>query len=192
MYAELNFSHFSSHNSYFYSSSPPHFTLTQSLWYDATLRTRIHNPIVVFKCVHCLQYGANTSHIAVDLRIAEEFRCQVGVQARLHIGWRVDPQRRIEEHMIEQLPRQKRETEQLQHIERGQITIPLVTNTTTKLKLNNENTQTVYAPNNTNTFSIYNSCMNIINLYKSYYKIELYIHVKDVLLLVWLLFILFV
>lgn len=90
--------------------------LTQALWYDAALGTRIDNPIVILQCMHCLQDGADAPHVAVDLSIAEELGGQVRIEACLYIGWRIDPQRRIEEHVIEQLPREKRETEQLRQI----------------------------------------------------------------------------
>lgn len=85
----------------------------QSLGHDAALRTRIHHPIVELERVHGLQNGADTSHIAVDLGVAEKFCGQVRVEARLNVGRRVDPQSWVEEHVVEQLPRQKRETKEL-------------------------------------------------------------------------------
>lgn len=55
--------------------------------------------------MHGLQNGAHASHIAVDLGVGEELGGQIRVEARLHIGRRVDPQGRIEEDMVQQLPR---------------------------------------------------------------------------------------
>ena len=77
----------------------------ESLGHDAALGTWIHNPVVELERVHGLQDGANASHIAVDLRVAEELGGQVGVETRLHVGRRVDPQGGIEEDMVQQLPR---------------------------------------------------------------------------------------
>lgn len=77
----------------------------QALGHDATLRSRIHDPVVELERVHRLQDRADPAHIAVDLRVAEELGGQVGVEARLHVGRRVDPQRGIEEDMVQQLPR---------------------------------------------------------------------------------------
>lgn len=85
----------------------------QPLGHDAALWPRIHNPVVELERVHGLQNGADASHIAVDLRVAEELGGQVGVETGLHIGRRVDPQGRVEEDMVQQLPRQKREAKQL-------------------------------------------------------------------------------
>lgn len=90
--------------------------LTQTLWYDAALGTRIDNPIVILECMNCLENGADAPYIAVDLSVAEELGGQVRVEACLYIGWRIDPQGWIEEHVVEQLPREKRETEQLRQI----------------------------------------------------------------------------
>lgn len=51
-----------------------------------------------------LQNGAHASHVAIDLGVAEKFGGQIRVEACLHIGRRVNPQRRIEEDVVEQLP----------------------------------------------------------------------------------------
>jgi len=66
--------------------------------------------------VHCLQDRADPPHIAVDLRVREELGGQIGVQSRLDIRGCVYPQGWIEEDMVQQLPREKRETEQLRGI----------------------------------------------------------------------------
>lgn len=66
--------------------------------------------------MHRLEDRAHPPHIAVDLRVRQELGGQVGVQPRLDIRRRVDPQRWIEEDMVQQLPREKRETEQLRGI----------------------------------------------------------------------------
>lgn len=66
--------------------------------------------------MNCLENGADAPYIAVDLSVAEELGGQVRVEACLYIGWRIDPQGWIEEHVVEQLPREKRETEQLRQI----------------------------------------------------------------------------
>jgi hypothetical protein len=80
---------------------------------DAALVARIHHPVVEFQGVHRLQDGADASHIAVDLGVAEEFGGQVGVETGLDVGRCVDPQRWIEQNVVEQLPGEKRETEKL-------------------------------------------------------------------------------
>lgn len=49
--------------------------LTQSLRGDAAFGAWIHDPVVVFERVNGLQDGANAAHIAVDLRITQEFSC---------------------------------------------------------------------------------------------------------------------
>lgn len=85
----------------------------QALWHNAALGARIHNPVVELERVHGLQDGADAAHVAVDLRVAEELGGQIRVEAGLHVGRRVDPQRRVEEDVVQQLPRQKREAEQL-------------------------------------------------------------------------------
>lgn len=85
----------------------------QTLRRDAALLARIHYPIVELERMHRLQNGADTSHIAVDLRVAKELGGQVGVEARLNGGRCVDPKRWIEEDVVEQLPREKRKTEKL-------------------------------------------------------------------------------
>lgn len=92
--------------------------LTQTFGYNAALGAWIDDPIVIFESVYRLENGANTSHIAIDLCVAEKFGGQIGIKTGLDIGWRIDPQGRIEEHVIEQLPREKWETEQLQGISR--------------------------------------------------------------------------
>lgn len=63
--------------------------------------------------MHGLQHGADAAHAAVYVRVREEVSGQVAVQARLHRGRRVDPQRGVEQNVIQQLPRQKRLAERL-------------------------------------------------------------------------------
>lgn len=87
--------------------------LTESFRRDATLGPWIDDPVVVLECMHSLQHSRDTPHGWVDLRVCQELSGQVGVQACLDTGCRVDPQCRVEQHMVQQLPRQERETEQL-------------------------------------------------------------------------------
>lgn len=63
--------------------------------------------------MHRLQNSADASNVTVDLSVAQELGGQIRVQTGLHICRRINPQRRIEQHMVEQLPRQKRETKEL-------------------------------------------------------------------------------
>jgi len=53
--------------------------LTQTLGYNAALGAWINDPIVIFESVYRLENGANTSHIAIDLCIAEKFGGQIGI-----------------------------------------------------------------------------------------------------------------
>jgi len=63
--------------------------------------------------VDSLEHGGHTPHSRVDLCIGQELGGQVGVEACLDGSRSVDPQRWVEEHMVQQLPRQEGEAEQL-------------------------------------------------------------------------------
>lgn len=60
-----------------------------------------------------LQNGRHASHVRVDLGVGEELGGEVAVQPGLHHGAGVDPERRVEEDVVEQLPGEEREAEQL-------------------------------------------------------------------------------
>ena len=49
------------------------YLLTQSFWRDSAFSARIHDPIVIFERVNGLQNGADATHVAVNLCIAQEF-----------------------------------------------------------------------------------------------------------------------
>lgn len=65
-------------------------TLTYPLWREATLAW-IDDPVVVFQRVHSLKHSADTSYAAIDMRVGEEVRCEVAIQAGLHRRRSVDP-----------------------------------------------------------------------------------------------------
>jgi hypothetical protein len=87
--------------------------LTKSLWSDAALGSRVDDPIVILEGVHGLKDGGDAANVGVDLRVGEKLCGQVRVEARLHRHRRVDPEGGIEENMVQQLPREERETKQL-------------------------------------------------------------------------------
>lgn len=87
--------------------------LTKTFGCDAALGAGINDPVVVLERVDCLQHSGHTPHCRVDLRVCQELRGQVRVESSLHCGRCVDPQGRVKQHMIQQLPRQERETKQL-------------------------------------------------------------------------------
>jgi len=84
-----------------------------SFWCDATLGTWIGYPVIVLERVDSLEHSRHTPHGRVDLCIGQELSGQVGVEACLDGSRSVDPQRWVEEHVVQQLPRQEREREQL-------------------------------------------------------------------------------
>lgn len=57
--------------------------------------------------MHCLQYGTDASHAAVDVCISQEVSRQVAVQPGLDRRGRVHPQRRVEQHVVQELPCQE-------------------------------------------------------------------------------------
>lgn len=63
--------------------------------------------------MNSLQDGANSSYAAVYVSVGQEVRCQVAVEPGLDRGRRVDPQRRIEQDVIQQLPGEERLAERL-------------------------------------------------------------------------------
>lgn len=86
---------------------------TQTFRRDAALGSRVDQPVVVLERVYRLQHGADSTHAAVYVSVGEEVRSQVAVEARLYRGRSVDPQRRVEQHVVQQLPCQERLTERL-------------------------------------------------------------------------------
>lgn len=87
--------------------------LTQSLRCDAALRPRIYDPVVELEGVDCLQHRADPSHAAVDVRVSQKVRRQVAVQPGLHSRRSVDPESRVEQDVIQELPGQKGLAERL-------------------------------------------------------------------------------
>lgn len=64
---------------------------------------RIGHPIVVFERVNGLYDRAYATYVHVDVQVVDEFGRQVWVQFCLNLYGTVDPNRRIEQNMIEQL-----------------------------------------------------------------------------------------
>lgn len=60
-----------------------------------------------------LQDRADSPHAAVDVRVSQEVSGQVAVEPGLDRGRRVDPQRGIEEDVVQELPGQERLAERL-------------------------------------------------------------------------------
>ena len=60
-----------------------------------------------------LEHGGHTPYSRVDLCVGQELGGQVRVEACLDGSRSVDPQRWVEEHMVQQLPRQEGEAKQL-------------------------------------------------------------------------------
>lgn len=86
---------------------------TQTFGRDTALGSRVDQPVVVLERVYSLQHGADPTHAAVYVSVGEEVRGEVAVETRLHRGRSVDPQRRVEQHVVQQLPCQERLTERL-------------------------------------------------------------------------------
>lgn len=63
--------------------------------------------------MHGLEDGRDSAHVRVDLRVGQELGGQVRVEPGLHRHRRVDPKGGVEQHVVQQLPREERETEQL-------------------------------------------------------------------------------
>lgn len=63
--------------------------------------------------MYSLQYSADSSHAAVDVGVSKEVRRQVAIQPGLDRRRRVDPQRRVEEDVVQELPSQERLAERL-------------------------------------------------------------------------------
>lgn len=87
--------------------------LTESLGRDATLGTWISYPVIVLERVHSLKHCRYTPHSRVDLCVSQELSGQVWVEACLDGSRSVDPQCWVEEHMVQKLPCQEWEAEQL-------------------------------------------------------------------------------
>lgn len=86
---------------------------THSFRSDAALRPWVHNPVVELQCVHSLENRADSPHTAVNVCVGQEVCRQVAVQPGLHCGRSVDPQGRVEEYVVQQLPGQKGLAERL-------------------------------------------------------------------------------
>lgn len=63
--------------------------------------------------MHSLEHRADSAHTAVDMCISQEVCRQVAVQPGLHRRWRVNPESRVEEYVIQQLPGQEGMAERL-------------------------------------------------------------------------------
>jgi len=87
--------------------------LTKSLGCDSTFGTWISYPVIVLQCMHSLKDSWYTLHSRVDLCVSQELSGQVWVKACLDGSRSVDPQCWVEEHMVQQLPCQEWEAEQL-------------------------------------------------------------------------------
>ena len=81
--------------------------LTESLRSYSRLFLRIDDPVVVLEGVHGLQDGGHPPHVGVDPGVRQELRGQVGVELGLHCGRGVDPQRWVEETVVQELLQQQ-------------------------------------------------------------------------------------
>ena len=66
-----------------------------------------HHPVVGLEGVHGLQHRGHAPHVAVDLRVGQELRGEVAVEPSLHAGRGVDPQRGVEQAVVQQLLEQQ-------------------------------------------------------------------------------------
>lgn len=57
--------------------------------------------------MHSLQYRGGASHAPVNMSVSEEVRSQIAVQSGLDCSRRVDPEGRVEEDVVQQLPGEK-------------------------------------------------------------------------------------
>lgn len=90
-----------------YTSASCYNGLTKSFWLYPGDLPWIHDPVVVFECVHGLKDGGDAPHVGVDLRIREELRGKVGVQLGLDARRGVQPETRVEETVVQKLLQEK-------------------------------------------------------------------------------------
>ena len=75
----------------------------QSFRRDSGSRSRIDDPVVILERVYRLQNCGDAAHRRVDVRVVHEIRGQVRVEPALDVDGGVDPERRIEQDVVEQL-----------------------------------------------------------------------------------------
>lgn len=106
--------HYSSEKTeYIYTYMLNMYLLTQSFGHYAALSSRVYDPVVILEGVHGLQNCADTANASIDVRIRQEVRGQVTVQPGLYRGRRVDPQRGVEQHVVQKLPGHERNRKRL-------------------------------------------------------------------------------
>lgn len=74
---------------------------TESLWCDTAFAARTGDPVIILEGMNGLQDRRDPTYVGINLRVAEEFGRQIGVETRLDGRRGVDPESRIEEHVIQ-------------------------------------------------------------------------------------------